>query len=172
MGCQGLIIGACGLLSTAGDAWGRPGFGVITRPDFCAWWGKAQVRQAWHSTDGQVGQVQALMGGGAELGRRVMGGVGAMGTREREEEFVSIHGAVPSTNAWRNSYERMAQLARAHGATRTSVGRALTRDHERSREKKISRKRQEIRGRMFTGRQLLVRLLQVGGRAQAGGWIV
>ena len=33
-------------------------------------------------------------------------------------------------------------------------------------KKKFYRKRQEIRGRMLTGRQLLVRLLQVGGRGQ------
>ena len=67
------------------------------------------------------------MGGSAELGRRVMGGVGAMGTREREEDFVRfmalfhyermaqlarVHG-VTRTSAWRNSHERMAQLARA-----------------------------------------------------------
>ena len=50
-------------------------------------------------------QVQALMGSSAELGRRVMGGVGAMGTREREEEYVRFMAL--------SHDERMAQLARA-----------------------------------------------------------
>ena len=45
------------------------------------------------------------MGGSAELGRRVMGGVGATGTREREEDFVRFMALF--------HYERMAQLARA-----------------------------------------------------------
>ena len=58
------------------------------------------------------------MGGSAELGRRVMGGVGAMGTREREEDFVRFMALF--------HYERMAQLARVHGATRTSDGREIT----------------------------------------------
>ena len=50
-------------------------------------------------------QLESLKGSGAELGRRVMGGVGAMGTREQEEEFVRFMALV--------HYERMAQLARA-----------------------------------------------------------
>ena len=72
------------------------------------------------------------MGSGAELGRRAMGGVGAMGTREREEEYVRFMAL--------SHDERMAQLARAYGATRTSVWRnsyerctsvirEITRDH-------------------------------------------
>ena len=55
------------------------------------------------------------MGSSAELGQRVMGGVGAMGTREQEEEYVRFKAL--------SHDERMAQLARAHGATRTSAWR-------------------------------------------------
>ena len=62
------------------------------------------------------------MGSGAELGRRVMGGVGAMGTREREEESVRFMALFHD--------ERMAQLVRA-------MDERYTRDHERSREKKF-----------------------------------
>ena len=73
------------------------------------------------------------MGSSAELGRRAMGGVGAMGTREREEESVRFMALF--------HYERMAQHVRAYGATRTSAWRNTyerwTRDHERSREKKF-----------------------------------
>ena len=58
------------------------------------------------------------MGSSAELGGRVTGGVGAMGTREREEESVRFMALF--------HYERLAQLVRA-----------FTRDHERSREKKF-----------------------------------
>ena len=54
------------------------------------------------------------MGSSAELGRRVMGGVGAMGTREREEESVRFMALF--------HYDRMAQ-------TRASDGREITRDH-------------------------------------------
>ena len=138
MGCQGLIIGVCGMLSTAGNAWVRPGFGVITRPDFCAWWGKTQVRQALHSTDGHVGKVQAFMGGSAELGRRVMGGVGAMGARDRGEESVRFMALSRDERMALSRDERMAQLARAYGATRTSAWRnsyeRWTSVNERSRE--------------------------------------
>ena len=45
------------------------------------------------------------MGSSAELGRRAMGGVGAMGTREREEESVRFMALF--------HYERMAQHVRA-----------------------------------------------------------
>ena len=45
------------------------------------------------------------MGSSAALGRRVMGGVGAMGTREREEESVRFMALFHD--------ERMAQLVRA-----------------------------------------------------------
>ena len=45
------------------------------------------------------------MGSGAELGRRAMGGVGAMGRREREEESVRFMALFHD--------ERMAQLVRA-----------------------------------------------------------
>ena len=62
------------------------------------------------------------MGSSAELGRRAMGGVGAMGTREREEESVRFMALF--------HYERMAQLVRA-------LHERYTRDHERSREKKF-----------------------------------
>ena len=55
------------------------------------------------------------MGSGAELGRRAMGGVGAMGTREWGEESVRFMALFHD--------ERMAQLARAYGATRASVWR-------------------------------------------------
>ena len=70
------------------------------------------------------------MGGSAELGRRVMGGVGAMGTREREEEYVSFMAL--------SRDERSAQLVRAYGATHTSARRnsyeRWTSVNERSRE--------------------------------------
>ena len=45
------------------------------------------------------------MGSSAELGRRVIGGVGAMGTRERGEESVRFMALFHD--------ERMAQLVRA-----------------------------------------------------------
>ena len=65
------------------------------------------------------------MGSSAALGRRVMGGVGAMGTREQEEDFVRFMALFHD--------ERMAQLVRAMDERI----REITRDHVK---KKISRK--------------------------------
>ena len=66
------------------------------------------------------------MGSSAALGRRAMGGVGAMGTREREGDHVRIYGPV---RIYALSHdEHMAQLARAMDERMAQLVRAL---HER-----------------------------------------
>ena len=78
---------------------------------------RSEYSSADYSAPPNNGQTTTTGGSSAELGRRAMGGVGAMVTREREEEYVRFM-AFPMTSAWRNSHERW-----------TSVYQEITRDH-------------------------------------------